>query len=280
MAVIRLSMHTYYRLAGDCACTAKTLDEAVQDLGAVENIVRDFGDANPTMLPWRSLAGVIAHLAGDPVRSRTLIGERFECSTIRGANPLRCCATSPGIDRDRRTVAWRHSGKPSPCCRAPRHRLNWRALTPAWAAGFGTQISASRPALNWESLWTWRIGAEPPQWKLTSGRSWRATTRSVLTGVGSLTPTELRVAQLAAQGISNSGIAEQTFVSRNTRGMALAQYLPQARGRVPRTAADTHQRLDPPRLRRRRPLKPFTPGANPLRRGWRCRPRGFLGSRS
>ena len=40
--------------------------------------------------------------------------------------------------------------------------------------------------------------------------------RSALTGVESLTPTELRVAQLAAQGISNSGIAEQTFVSRNT----------------------------------------------------------------
>ena len=40
--------------------------------------------------------------------------------------------------------------------------------------------------------------------------------RSALTGVESLTPTELRVAQLAAQGMSNSRIAEQTFVSRNT----------------------------------------------------------------
>ena len=40
--------------------------------------------------------------------------------------------------------------------------------------------------------------------------------RSALTGVESLTPTELRVAQLAAQGMSNSGIAEQTFVSRTT----------------------------------------------------------------
>ena len=188
MAVIRLSMHAYYRPAGDCACTAKTLDEAVQDLGAVENIVRDFGDANPTMLSWRSLAGVIAHLAADPVRSRTLIGEEIR----RGANPLRCCATSPGIDRDRRTVAWSTPGSHH---RVAEHRGIARTgarFTPAWAAGFGTQISASRPALNWESLWTWRIGAEPPERKLTSGRSWRATTRSVLTGVGSLTPTELQ----------------------------------------------------------------------------------------
>ena len=28
-------------------------------------MVRDFGDTNPTMLPWRSLAGVIAHMSGD-----------------------------------------------------------------------------------------------------------------------------------------------------------------------------------------------------------------------
>ena len=57
------------------------------------------------------------------------------------------------------------------------------------------------------------------EWKLTSGRSCGRggrPRRSALTGVESLTPTELRVAQLAAQGISNSGIAEQTFVSRNT----------------------------------------------------------------
>jgi DNA-binding NarL/FixJ family response regulator len=40
--------------------------------------------------------------------------------------------------------------------------------------------------------------------------------RPALSGVESLTPTELRVAQLAAQGGSNRGIAEMIFVSRNT----------------------------------------------------------------
>lgn len=51
----------------------KDIDEAMQDLGAAENIVRDFSDANPTMLPRRSLAGVIAHHAADPIRSRALV---------------------------------------------------------------------------------------------------------------------------------------------------------------------------------------------------------------
>ncbi len=40
--------------------------------------------------------------------------------------------------------------------------------------------------------------------------------RPALSGVESLTPSELRTARLAAQGVSNSDIAEMIFVSRNT----------------------------------------------------------------
>jgi DNA-binding CsgD family transcriptional regulator len=40
--------------------------------------------------------------------------------------------------------------------------------------------------------------------------------RTAVTGVESLTPTELRIARHAAHGMSNTRIAEQTFVSRNT----------------------------------------------------------------
>ena len=40
--------------------------------------------------------------------------------------------------------------------------------------------------------------------------------RPAMSGVESLTPTELRVAHFAAKGMSNRDIAEQTFVSRST----------------------------------------------------------------
>ena len=45
--------------------------------------------------------------------------------------------------------------------------------------------------------------------------------RAAVTGVESLTPTELRVAQFAAEGLSNREIAEKTFVSKNTVGWHL-----------------------------------------------------------
>ena len=40
--------------------------------------------------------------------------------------------------------------------------------------------------------------------------------RPAVTGVDSLTPRDLRVARLAAQGLSDRDIAELIFVSRNT----------------------------------------------------------------
>ena len=195
MAVIRLSMHAYYRPAGDCACTAKTLDEAMQDLGAVENIVRDFGDANPTMLPWRSLAGVIAHLAADPVRSRTLIGEEirvaqlFEVPIAFGVALRRRALTETGEQSLGDTPGSHH--------RVAEHR--GIARTGARSRQPGPRASARRSARRGPRSTGNRCGPggsvrSHRSWKLTSGRSWRAeaTTRSVLTGVGSLTPTELQ----------------------------------------------------------------------------------------
>ena len=198
----------------------KDIDAALEDAGAVENIVRDFGEVNPTMLPWRSLAGVIAHLAGDPVRSRSLIGEEirlaqlFEVPIAFGVALRRRALTETGqhaLGTLREAITVLASTEASlELARA--HASLGRGLRRA-----GQRVEA-RAQLGIGLDLAHRCGATGVEADIreelaaAGGRP----RRSALTGVESLTPTELRVAHLAAQGISNSGIAEQTFVSRNT----------------------------------------------------------------
>ena len=54
----------------------RDIEAARKDLEAAEKALQVFGDANPSALPWRSLAGVIAHLGGDPTRGNVLIARR------------------------------------------------------------------------------------------------------------------------------------------------------------------------------------------------------------
>ena len=198
----------------------KDIDAAMQDLDAVENIVGDFGESNPTMLPWRSLAGVIAHLAGDAVRSRSLIGEEirlaqlFEVPIPFGVSLRRRALTETGeqaLGTLREAITVLQSTEASlELARA--HASLGRGLRRA-----GQRVEA-RAQLGIGLDLAHRCGATGVEADIreelaaAGGRP----RRSALTGVESLTPTELRVAQFAAQGMSNSGIAEQTFVARTT----------------------------------------------------------------
>ena len=68
--------------------------------------------------------------------------------------------------------------------------------------------------------------------------------RLVRTGVDALTPSELRVAQLAAAGHSNREIAQALFVTRKTVETHLGRDLPQARRQ--RARAPRGKLQDPP----------------------------------
>ena len=198
----------------------KDIDAALQDLDAVENMVRDFGEANPTMLPWRSLAGVIAHLAGDPVRSRTLIGEEirlaqlFEVPIPFGVALRRRALTETGeqaLGTLREAITVLQSTEASlELARA--HASLGRGLRRA-----GQRVEA-RAQLGIGLDLAHRCGAtavEAEHPRGAGGRG-RAATSIGAHRRGVADAHRARVAQLAAQGISNSGIAEQTFVSRNT----------------------------------------------------------------
>jgi tetratricopeptide (TPR) repeat protein len=62
-----------YLARGRMNLALNDIEAAREDLAAAEKSLEVFGDANPSALPWRSLAGVIAHLGGDQARANVLI---------------------------------------------------------------------------------------------------------------------------------------------------------------------------------------------------------------
>ena len=94
--------------------------------------------------------------------------------------------------------------------------------------------------------------------------------RAVLTGVDALTASELRVAELAAQGLTNREIAQALFVTVAHRGGPPDAGVPEARralARGARRAADDHRgrltrvaRVSRVRRRGSRPGRPRRPG--------------------
>ena len=197
-------------------------DAARREVEAAVNAVRDYDylPINPAAFPWQSLAGEIAHFSGDHARARSLIEEEvrlaqlFEVPIGLGIALRRRAITETGdqalatlyeaVDvlegtEARLELARAHAALGSALRRAGR-RVDARSHLQTGldlahrggATGLETQLREELTA----------AGARPR--------------RPAITGVESLTPTQLRVAQLAADGLSTREIAELIFVSRNT----------------------------------------------------------------
>jgi DNA-binding CsgD family transcriptional regulator len=201
------------------------IDDARRNVEAAENSFRDFGMINPTSLPWRSLAGLIAHISGDGARAQALIAEEirlarlFDVAIPLGLALQRRALTETGSDaletfreavevleetEARLYLARAHYGLGRGLRRAGQRIDARRHL------GTSLDLAHRSGASGFEAEIREEIMA-------TGGRPRRA----AVTGIESLTPTELRVAQFAAEGLSNREIAEKTFVSKNTVGWHL-----------------------------------------------------------
>jgi len=215
------AMYAYVRLArGRLQLRRGHIDEARRDAEAAEHDLQDFATVNPAWLPWRSLAGLIAHISGDQARGHALIEEEVRLAqlfelpiplglalqrralTETGDQALETFREAVGVLEDteaRLHLARAHAGLGRGLRRAG-HRVDARHHL-----GIGLDLANRCGASSLE--------AELREELLAAGARPR---RASVTGIESLTPTELRVAQLAAGGMSNREIAEQTFVSRNT----------------------------------------------------------------
>jgi DNA-binding CsgD family transcriptional regulator/tetratricopeptide (TPR) repeat protein len=196
------------------------LDTARKDLDAAENAMVGLGATNPTMLAWRSLAGVIAHLGGDEARAADLIQEEirlarsFDVPIALGIALRRRALTETG---DRALASLREA---SITLDATEAKLELAYANAGLGRGLrraGQRVEA-REHLGTGLDLAHRCGATGLETEIreelvaAGGRP----RRPAVSGVDSLTPTELRVAHFAARGMSNRDIAEQTFVSRST----------------------------------------------------------------
>ena len=123
--------------------------------------------------------------------------------------------------------AWREAGpRGSACLRNPpmscaRPRPCWSGPSPwrSWVPRCGGPGSGWPPGPRWPRHLTWRSAAAPARWRaaraelITAGGRPRRERRH---GVDALTPSERRVARLAADGRTNRQIAQSLYVTLKT----------------------------------------------------------------
>jgi DNA-binding CsgD family transcriptional regulator len=197
--------------------------DAVADLTASKAAHDSLGIGNPNIVPWRSFLALA--LGRGSERARALVAEDLELARLCGSGrAIGVALWVSGLMRDddggiallREAVAALEDA-PAPLERA-------RALQSLGAAlrRQGRRREAREPLLHALDIAD-RIGAEGlaadarAELLAAGGRP----RRRRLTGAESLTPTERRVANMAAGGMSNNEIAQALFVSHKTVEMHL-----------------------------------------------------------
>ncbi len=195
-------------------------EPALDDLLWVDRDLAPYARISPAFAPWRSLAGLALDALGEPSRGLALIEEEVDLATrfklpirigaalriqARLEQPAERLATLErsvqileGVDGPLELArslhdlgrTHRHAGR-----RVISREPLLRALDLAHRCGATALEESARQELN-------ATGARPR--------------RPAISGVESLTPSERRIADLAAAGNANRAIAEMLFLTKNT----------------------------------------------------------------
>ena len=176
---------------------------------------------NPAYVPWRSQAALALHQLGRTEEARALAREELTLSRTLGraahGRHLAACARPRRGWTSRGTVAARSGrrtrGLAGPARTRARSRRSGRAAPPRQQPQRGAEASCARESSS-------RISAAPPPWSqegtTSSRRPVRIPRTVLLSGLDELTASERRVAQMAAEELSNKEIAQALFVTVKT----------------------------------------------------------------
>jgi DNA-binding CsgD family transcriptional regulator len=206
--------------SGVLRAAAGNHEAAIEELRGCALDHPTFGGENPAVLPWRSSAALSLAELGRHGEARSLAADEVERAQSFGAPraigiALRACAlVGPGAERAKRLEAALEVLAPSPA------RLEHaRVLVDlgATSRAAGQRTAAREPLLEGLAL-AGRCGARALERRARAelaaiGVRPRTTEH---TGADSLTPSERRVADLAAAGGTNREIAQTLFVTEKT----------------------------------------------------------------
>ena len=195
-------------------------DEALDDLRTAGRLGERLGALNPSALPWRSAAAAVLHRAGEEGEAVQLAEEEVQAARAFGApgpegRALRVLGTvvggREGLAHLERAVELLE-GSQAALERARAHVELGAALRRA------RRRSAARVQLQAGGDLAKRcgadqLGARAHEELVALGSRPR---RLATTGREALTPRELQVAELAADGLSNRQISERLFVTLKT----------------------------------------------------------------
>lgn len=200
-------------------CRAE-MQAALDDFLAAGRALSVFGTVNPAVLRWRSMAGLAAHALGDSQMASDLIDQELHLADAFGlpeeiGAALRAkAALATGSRREsllRESLSVLETGAnaldlaETLCCLGAEIRRT------------GQRTRAREPLSRAMDL-AYRCGARALETRareelLASGAKPR---RPAVTGIESLTPTERRVAALAAEGLTNPEIAVKLYLAKST----------------------------------------------------------------
>jgi len=195
-------------------------EAAAEELRGWEVEDAGFGSQNPAMLPWRSAAALSLSALGRDAEARTLAADEVRRTDVFGAPRARGVAlraqalVGPAADRIDGLA-----GAHAVLAQSPARLEEARVLVDLGAArrAAGQRVAARESLLDGLALAS-RCGAQELERRARAELAAIGVRprRSEHAGARSLTPSELRVAELAAAGGTNREIAQNLFVTEKT----------------------------------------------------------------